>query len=301
MAARRRSADAPGRAAGPDRRLLRDPADVDRARASSSSTDLPAPQFAPGRGPVVARAASGAGAGDRPASSWRCGRRGRLRPRLALAADRPRVRRLVLPAVDLPRVVGPRQPRRSPARPSSCCCAGSCRRPTPGRSTPAAAGGPNPPTTPATAGRCGSSRCSRSSPTCWPAWPSCATAASSWLDGDVLRNQVATDALQKTLLGATSSPLSGWVANHGWVLVPASIAALAVELGAPIALLGGRWRDGWVASRVAVPRRDRRRDGHHVPVPVVPRRLRAVLRRRDGRWPPSSVAGTVARRPRSPP
>jgi len=70
----------------------------------------------------------------------------------------------------------------------------------------------------------------------------------SWLDGDVLRNQVATDALQKTLLGATSSPLSGWVANHGWVLVPASIAALVVELGAPIALLGGRWRDGWVAS-----------------------------------------------------
>jgi hypothetical protein len=70
----------------------------------------------------------------------------------------------------------------------------------------------------------------------------------SWLDGDVLRNQVATDALQKTLLGATSSPLSGWVASHGWLLVPASIAALAVELGAPMALLGGRWRDGWVAA-----------------------------------------------------
>jgi hypothetical protein len=31
-------------------------------------------------------------------------------------------------------------------------------------------------------------------------------------------------------------------------LVPASLAALAVELGAPVALLGGRWRDAWVAS-----------------------------------------------------
>ena len=69
-----------------------------------------------------------------------------------------------------------------------------------------------------------------------------------WLNGDVLRNQVATDALQKTLLGATSSPLSGWVANHGGVLAPVAIAALAVELGAPVALVGGRWRDAWVVA-----------------------------------------------------
>jgi len=69
-----------------------------------------------------------------------------------------------------------------------------------------------------------------------------------WLDGEVLRNQVASDALQKTLLGATSSPLSGWVATHGWVLVPASVVAVAVELAAPIAFLRGRWRDVWVAS-----------------------------------------------------
>ncbi len=69
-----------------------------------------------------------------------------------------------------------------------------------------------------------------------------------WLDGDVLRNQVATDALQKTLLGAAHSTLGPWLASNGWLVVPASLAALAVELGAPIALLGGRWRDVWVAS-----------------------------------------------------
>ena len=69
-----------------------------------------------------------------------------------------------------------------------------------------------------------------------------------WLDGEVLRNQIAADALQKSLLGATHSPLVGWVTSHGWVLVPASIVAVGVELGAPVALVHGRWRDAWVAS-----------------------------------------------------
>jgi HTTM domain len=69
-----------------------------------------------------------------------------------------------------------------------------------------------------------------------------------WLDGDVLRNQIAADALQKTLLGATHSPLVGWVTSHGWVLAPSALVAVTVELAAPVALLGGRWRDAWVAS-----------------------------------------------------
>jgi hypothetical protein len=70
----------------------------------------------------------------------------------------------------------------------------------------------------------------------------------AWLYGDVLRNQVATDALQKTLLGGPHSPLGPWLAGNGWLLGPASWAALAIELGAPVALLGGRWRDAWVLS-----------------------------------------------------
>ncbi len=69
-----------------------------------------------------------------------------------------------------------------------------------------------------------------------------------WLDGDVLRNQIAADALQKSLLGATHSPLVGWVTNNGWVLVPASIVAVTIELAAPVAFVHGRWRDAWVAS-----------------------------------------------------
>ena len=69
-----------------------------------------------------------------------------------------------------------------------------------------------------------------------------------WFDGDVLRNQVATDALQKTLLGAAHSPIGGWLAAHPTVLPLAAVGALAVELGAPVALLGGMWRNVWVVS-----------------------------------------------------
>jgi hypothetical protein len=68
-----------------------------------------------------------------------------------------------------------------------------------------------------------------------------------WLDGDVLRNQLATDALQKTLLGASHSPIGGWLAAHPAVLPLAAVGALAVEIGAPVALLGGWWRNVWVA------------------------------------------------------
>ena len=69
-----------------------------------------------------------------------------------------------------------------------------------------------------------------------------------WLDGDVLRNQVAADALQKTLFGASHSPIGGWLAAHPSVLPVAAFGALAVELGAPVALLGGMWRNVWVVS-----------------------------------------------------
>jgi Vitamin K-dependent gamma-carboxylase len=73
-------------------------------------------------------------------------------------------------------------------------------------------------------------------------------AGTGWLDGDVLRNQLAADALQKTLLGASHSPIGGWLAAHPAVLPAAAVAALAVELGAPVALLGRRWRNLWVVA-----------------------------------------------------
>jgi hypothetical protein len=69
-----------------------------------------------------------------------------------------------------------------------------------------------------------------------------------WLTGEVLRNQVAFDNLRKTLLGDVHSPLGGWAVRYGWLFAPMALATVAVELGAPVALRGGRWRTAWVAG-----------------------------------------------------
>ena len=67
----------------------------------------------------------------------------------------------------------------------------------------------------------------------------------AWLDGDVLRHQIAFDNARKELLGDVSSPFAGWFLRQGWLLGPAAVATMVVELGAPLALLGRRWALGW--------------------------------------------------------
>jgi hypothetical protein len=69
-----------------------------------------------------------------------------------------------------------------------------------------------------------------------------------WVTGDVLRNQIAQDNLLKELFGAPSSPLAGPLLAHAWLFPPMAAFALLVELGAPVALLGGWWRNVWVAA-----------------------------------------------------
>jgi uncharacterized membrane protein YphA (DoxX/SURF4 family) len=69
-----------------------------------------------------------------------------------------------------------------------------------------------------------------------------------WVTGTVLRNQVAQDNLLKELFGAPSSPLAGPLLSHAWLFPPMAAFALIVELGAPVALLGGWWRNIWVAA-----------------------------------------------------
>ena len=71
----------------------------------------------------------------------------------------------------------------------------------------------------------------------------------AWASGDVLRNLVAHDSLRKVLVGDTrASPVGGWVLRNDWLFPPMAVLSLAVELGAPIALVGGRWRTGWVIA-----------------------------------------------------
>lgn len=60
----------------------------------------------------------------------------------------------------------------------------------------------------------------------------------TWLDGNLLRNQLAYDNLRKHLLGDYSSPFIGYVISWSWVWIPIAIVTLLLELGAPIALLG---------------------------------------------------------------
>jgi hypothetical protein len=69
-----------------------------------------------------------------------------------------------------------------------------------------------------------------------------------WVSGDVLRNLVAHDNLRKIVLGDWHSPIGGWLVAHRWAFPPLAVVSLAVELGAVVALLGGRIRYVWVAA-----------------------------------------------------
>ena len=76
------------------------------------------------------------------------------------------------------------------------------------------------------------------------------TSGLDWVTGTVLRDQIAQDNLLKELFGAPSSPLAAPLLSHAWIFPPMAAFAVLVELGAPVALLGGRWRNAWVAGAV---------------------------------------------------
>lgn len=67
----------------------------------------------------------------------------------------------------------------------------------------------------------------------------------SWGLGEELRAHVAFDALRKLELGSTHSPLGAWMVPHAWLFPPLAGVTLAFELGAPLAMLGGRWARIW--------------------------------------------------------
>lgn len=70
----------------------------------------------------------------------------------------------------------------------------------------------------------------------------------AWTDGEQLRSQLAVDNLRKALLGAGTAPLATALLAHPAGFAPLSIATLVIELGAPIALLGGRSALAWVTA-----------------------------------------------------
>ena len=66
-----------------------------------------------------------------------------------------------------------------------------------------------------------------------------------WVTSDSLRNFVAFDNLRKIELGDTHSALGGMLVGERWMFPPLAAFTLAVELGAPLALLGGRIARTW--------------------------------------------------------
>lgn len=69
-----------------------------------------------------------------------------------------------------------------------------------------------------------------------------------WLDGDTLRHLVANDNLRKALLGDSYSPIGTHMVGQPWLFPPLAVVTVVVELGAVLALRGGRWRTAWVAA-----------------------------------------------------
>jgi len=77
------------------------------------------------------------------------------------------------------------------------------------------------------------------------------TSGVAWMDGEILRNYIAYDAVRKLSVGSVHSPLGAWLVQFAWPFPIIGVLTMAFELGAPLALLGRRPARVWVATAVA--------------------------------------------------
>lgn len=68
----------------------------------------------------------------------------------------------------------------------------------------------------------------------------------SWMDGDVLRNYIAYDAMRKSQIGSIHSPFGGFIVQYAWPFPPLSVLTMVLEIGGPLALLHPRLKLAWV-------------------------------------------------------
>lgn len=73
-------------------------------------------------------------------------------------------------------------------------------------------------------------------------------AGMDWLDGEQLRNQIAVDNLRKALLGDLIAPLATQFLDHPAGFTVFSLLTIVLELGAVVALLGGRLARLWALT-----------------------------------------------------
>lgn len=69
-----------------------------------------------------------------------------------------------------------------------------------------------------------------------------------WMTGDTLRNHIAYSATRLDLIGGTVAPLAEFAVRNGWILPALAVGSVVLELAAPVAFVGGRIRDVWVAA-----------------------------------------------------
>jgi hypothetical protein len=70
----------------------------------------------------------------------------------------------------------------------------------------------------------------------------------AWATGDALRKQVGADAIRKEVLGDAGSPLFYVLYDEVWLFAIMGVGTLALELGAPVALLNRRLGRLWALS-----------------------------------------------------
>lgn len=72
----------------------------------------------------------------------------------------------------------------------------------------------------------------------------------SWFDPATLTTHIAYSAARIDVLGGPTPPLARFVVGRDWLIVIMATAGLAVELGAPLALVGRRLRNLWVVGAI---------------------------------------------------
>lgn len=70
-------------------------------------------------------------------------------------------------------------------------------------------------------------------------------AGADWLDGVQLRNQIAVDNLRKAVMGDSTAMFALPIIRQQTMLAVLSVMTLVVEIGAPVALVGGRPAKLW--------------------------------------------------------
>lgn len=69
-----------------------------------------------------------------------------------------------------------------------------------------------------------------------------------WIDGETLRNHIAIDNLRKAMFGDPTAPFATTLLEHPGILAGFSVMSIALELGAPAMLVGGRVGRWWAAG-----------------------------------------------------